>query len=65
MDSEKSDEEVYFLVWGKGEFEVEGRVLGVEEGRVVRVCGGGKGSVGKKGRSGVVMVWIEYWRNRL
>ena len=43
VDREEREEELYILVSGKGEFEVEGEVLGVGEGRVVGVGGEGKG----------------------
>mgnify|MGYP000630523950 FL=1 len=57
------NEELYFFLSGKGEFQVDGTVFPVEEGSVVRVSPAGKRSVRNNGTTPLLMLCIQYCSN--
>jgi len=56
----KAHEELYFFLSGKGEFQVDGNILPVEEGSVVRVAPAGVRSVRNTGAEPLVMLCVQY-----
>lgn len=63
LHTHKNHEELYFFLAGKGEFQVDGEVLPVEEGSVVRVAPDGRRSVRNNGTEPLVMLCVQYRGN--
>lgn len=63
LHTHKNHEELYFFLSGKGEFQVDGQVIPVEEGSVVRVAPDGKRSVRNNGTAPLVMLCVQYRGN--
>lgn len=63
LHTHKTHEELYFFLSGKGEFQVDGQVLAVEEGSVVRVAPDGRRSVRNNGSAPLVMLCVQYRGN--
>lgn len=60
LHTHKTHEELYFFLAGKGEFQVDGRVVPVEEGSVVRVAPAGRRVVRNNGAEPLVMLCVQY-----
>ncbi len=60
LHAHKTHEELYFFLSGKGEFQVDGEVIPVAEGSVVRVVPDGKRSVRNNGTAPLVMLCVQY-----
>ena len=60
LHTHKTHEELYFFLGGKGEFQVDGKVVPVAEGSVVRVAPDGKRSVRNNGTAPLVMLCVQY-----
>lgn len=60
LHTHKQHEELYFFLSGKGEFQVDGQVIPVEEGCVVRVAPDGRRSVRNNGTAPLVMLCVQY-----
>lgn len=60
MHTHKVHEELYFFLHGKGEFMVDGNMIPVEEGSVVRVSPDGKRSVRNNGNEPLIMLCVQY-----
>ena len=60
LHTHKTHEELYFFLSGRGEFQVDGQVIPVEEGSVVRVAPAGVRSVRNNGTSPLVMLCVQY-----
>lgn len=60
LHTHKQHEELYFFLSGKGEFQVDGQVLPVGEGSVVRVAPAGRRSVRNNGTAPLVMLCVQY-----
>lgn len=60
LHTHKQHEELYFFLAGKGEFQVDGQILPVGEGSVVRVAPDGKRSVRNNGTEPLVMLCVQY-----
>lgn len=56
----KLHEELYIFIKGNGEFQVDGKIIPVEEGSVVRVSPAGKRSVRNNGTTPLIMICIQY-----
>ena len=56
----KNHEELYFFLAGKGEYQVDGQNIPVEEGSVVRVAPEGKRTVRCTGTEPLVMLCVQY-----
>lgn len=63
LHTHKTHEELYFFLSGKGEFQVDGQVVPVAEGSVVRVAPDGRRSVRNNGDSPLVMLCVQYRGN--
>ena len=60
LHSHKNHEELYFFLSGEGEFQVDGKVIPVMEGTVVRVAPDGKRSARNNGSLPLVMLCVQY-----
>ena len=65
LHTHKNHEELYFVLGGKGEFQVDGQVFPVEEGSVVRVAPDGKRSVCNNGTMPLIMLCVQYRGNTM
>ncbi len=59
----KNHEELYFFLSGKGEYQVDGETIPVQEGTVVRVAPAGKRTVHNNGTEPLVMLCVQYRGN--
>lgn len=60
LHTHKNHEELYFFLSGEGEFQVDGKVVPVKEGSVVRVAPEGRRSVRNNGTSPLIMLCVQY-----
>ena len=60
LHTHKTHEELYFFLSGRGEFQVDGQVIPVEEGSIVRVAPAGVRSVRNNGEIPLVMLCVQY-----
>lgn len=60
LHTHKKHEELYFFLSGQGEFQVDGQVISVGEGSVVRVAPDGRRSVRTNGTAPLVMLCVQY-----
>lgn len=60
LHTHKQHEELYFFLAGKGEFQVDGQIVPVGEGSVVRVAPNGRRSVRNNGTEPLVMLCVQY-----
>ena len=58
LHTHKKHEELYFFLSGQGEFQVDGQVISVGEGSVVRVAPDGRRSVRNNGTAPLVMLCV-------
>ena len=63
LHTHKQHEELYFFLSGRGEFQVDGQVIPVAEGSVVRVAPAGERSVRNNGTEPLVMLCVQYRGN--
>ena len=63
LHTHKTHEELYFVLSGTGEFQVDGKVFPVTEGCVVRVAPAGRRSVRNNGSEPLIMLCIQYKGN--
>jgi mannose-6-phosphate isomerase-like protein (cupin superfamily) len=61
--SHKNHEELYFFLSGKGEYQVDGVNIPVQEGSVVRVAPAGVRTVRNNGSEPLVMLCVQYRGN--
>lgn len=60
LHTHKKHEELYFFLGGVGEFQVDGQVIPVSEGTVVRVAPAGKRSARSNGTEPLIMLCVQY-----
>lgn len=60
LHTHKTHEELYFFLAGEGEFQVDGQVISVTEGSVVRVSPEGLRSVRNNGSKPLIMLCVQY-----
>ncbi len=63
LHTHKVHEELYFFLSGQGEFQVDGQIIPVAEGSVVRVAPEGERSVRNNGTEPLVMLCVQYRGN--
>ena len=63
LHKHKNHEEIYLIIAGKGEFQVDGEIFTVGEGSLVRVAPEGIRSVRNTGDVELVMLCIQYTAN--
>jgi len=60
LHTHKTHEELYIILGGHGEFQVDGQVFPVGEGSIVRVSPAGRRSLRNTGDSPMTMICIQY-----
>ena len=60
LHSHKQHEELYVIVKGEGEYQVDGNVFPVSEGTVVRVAPDGVRALRNNGKEAMVMMCVQY-----
>ena len=60
LHTHKSHEELYFILKGTGEYQVDGEIFNVSEGSIVRVAPAGKRALKNTGTEEMLMLCIQY-----
>ena len=63
LHSHKTHEELYFILRGEGEYQVDGEVFPVTEGSIIRVAPEGKRALKNTGKDEMLMLCIQYKAN--
>lgn len=63
LHSHKTHEELYFILRGEGEYQVDGEVFPIREGSVIRVCPDGKRCIRNNGTENLTMLCIQHKAN--
>ncbi len=63
LHTHKTHEELYFILKGEGQYQVDGEVFPVGEGSVVRVSPEGKRALKNTGSENLTMLCIQYKAN--
>ncbi len=63
LHQHKTHEELYFILRGKGEYQVDGNIFTVSEGSVIRVSPDGKRALKNTGSDHLTMLCIQYKAN--
>lgn len=59
----KTHEELYIILTGKGEYQVDGDIFPVQEGSIIRVAPNGKRALKNNSNENLTMVCIQYKAN--
>ncbi|MCR5078161.1 MAG: cupin domain-containing protein [Prevotella sp.] len=60
LHTHKTHEELYFILKGEGEYQVDGDLFPVSEGSIVRVAPAGKRALKNTGKDEMLMLCIQY-----
>ena len=60
LHTHKTHEELYFILKGEGEYQVDGEIFNVSEGSIVRVAPAGKRALKNTGADEMIMLCIQY-----
>ncbi|MBR3725906.1 MAG: cupin domain-containing protein [Bacteroidales bacterium] len=63
LHTHKTHEELYFILKGEGQYQVDGEVFPVSEGAVIRVSPDGKRALKNTGSENLTMLCIQYKAN--
>lgn len=63
LHTHKTHEELYIILKGEGQYQVDGEVFPVSEGTVVRVAPDGKRALKNTGKANLTMLCIQYKAN--
>lgn len=63
LHTHKTHEELYLIVKGEGEYQVDGEIFPVSEGSIVRVAPKGKRALKNTGKDEMIMMCIQYKAN--
>ena len=63
LHTHKTHEELYFILKGEGQYQVDGEVFPVSEGSVIRVSPEGKRALKNTGSENLTMLCIQYKAN--
>ena len=63
LHTHKTHEELYIIVKGSGEYQVDGDIFPITEGSVVRVAPKGKRALRNTGKDAMVLICIQYKGN--
>lgn len=63
LHTHKTHEELYFILKGEGEYQVDGEVFSVSEGSIIRVAPNGKRALKNTGKDEMLMLCIQYKAN--
>lgn len=64
LHSHKTHEELYLIISGQGEYQVDGDVFAVAEGSIIRVAPDGVRALRNTGDKAMVMFCIQYQANK-
>lgn len=59
----KTHEELYLILKGEGEYQVDGEIFSVSEGSIIRVAPNGKRALKNTGKDEMLMLCIQYKAN--
>lgn len=60
LHSHKTHEEIYVIISGEGEYQVDGEVMKVAEGSIIRVSPAGVRALRNTGKGEMIMMCIQY-----
>lgn len=63
LHTHKTHEELYFILKGEGQYQVDGNIFPVSEGSIVRVSPAGKRALKNTGKDGMLMLCVQYKAN--
>ena len=63
LHTHKTHEELYLILKGEGEYQVDGEIFSVSEGSIIRVAPNGKRALKNTGKDERLMLCIEYKAN--
>ena len=63
LHTHKTHEELYFILRGEGQYQVDGNIFPVSEGTIVRVSPNGKRALKNTGKENLTMLCIQYKAN--
>lgn len=63
LHTHKTHEELYIILKGEGQYQVDGEIFPVSEGSVIRVAPGGKRALKNTGNDNLTMLCIQYKAN--
>jgi len=63
LHTHKTHEEIYVIISGEGQYQVDGEIFPVSEGSIVRVSPDGKRALKNSGTSNLTMLCIQYQAN--
>ena len=63
LHTHKTHEELYFILKGEGEYQVDGEIFSVSEGSIIRVAPDGKRALKNTGKDEMLMFCIQYKAN--
>ena len=63
LHTHKTHEELYIILKGEGEYQVDGKIFPVREGSVIRVAPEGKRALKNNGKENLIMLCIQYKAN--
>jgi len=61
--SHKTHEELYIILKGKGEYQVDGKIIPIQEGSVIRVAPAGLRTIRNNGTENLTMICVQYKAN--
>ena len=63
LHTHKTHEELYLILKGEGEYQVDGEIFSVSEGSIIRVAPNGKRALKNTGKDEMLMLCIQYKAN--
>lgn len=63
LHTHKTHEELYFILKGEGEYQVDREIFSVSEGSIIRVAPDGKRALKNTGKDEMLMLCIQYKAN--
>ena len=63
LHTHKTHEELYFILKGEGQYQVDGEIFPVSEGTIIRVAPDGKRALKNTGSENLTMLCIQYKAN--
>lgn len=63
LHTHKTHEELYLILKGEGEYQVDGEIFSVSEGSIIRVAPNGKRALKNTGKDEMLLLCIQYKAN--
>jgi uncharacterized cupin superfamily protein len=63
IHAHKTHEEMYIIIKGEGEYQVDGNIFPISEGSIIRVSPAGKRAIRNTGKDNMIMICIQYKAN--